>query len=480
MSKDVSTNNTDDFYEDDDLYYDELEYEDYENYDTEVPSIDEAKKDETVVYDTYETLEYDRDDYGEYDNSAYTYDNSYEEDNYQEKHKFGNNIKKILLVILLILFIFVLFLFFKSTRNNKKTSNLSDNIKIINKVNNNYNDIFNKMKNSSLVYFTKEHIDNNDAEISLGQMQELNIIDNVDSKYDINKSKSTLKDNILKIEVFDGNKAKTKTYVVGNYIYCKDTYYCVRSTDFENKSYEYEKEGEKQIHEWSDWSEYVETSCDTSEVECDIDDASCLKEIKTNYKYNYDSKNMIYQVARNAFSTTNKEVLSVCNNFDYVKINNAYYRTEKNANFKVLGLITKNTQSDYYNWKYNGRNKYHNPPSDTINTRYVFVEADYSNCGDSCSDHPDYYYDSYTFTKSLVNVSNVVSDCNTYTTKVVPNYIIENQKITVSREENNDTKICYMSSRERTVTQDDKIIKWSNYNNKELLSEGYNYTGNFK
>ena len=468
---------SEDFYEDDDLYYDELEYDDdfdYENYSTDDDD-DQDSRIETTNYDEYE---YDREDYGDYDNDTYVYEDEYEKTS-NKKYYLKDSIKKVLFIIFIIILIFILLLFFKSIKRNKVSKNTNDAIKVIKKIETNYNDIFDKMKNASLEYFTKERI-NGENTLTLLKMQELNLIDNVDSKYDSVKSVATLTKNILKIEAVADNKSKTKTYVVGNYIYCKDTYYCEKSSTMENKSYEYSKDGDKHFSDWSNWTEYEETSCDTKEISCNEDDYSCLTEVKTDYKTTINEKNMVYQTSRNAFSTKDKEISKVCSNYDYIKINGIYYRTDKDSNFKVLGLINKNTVSNYYNWRYNGREKYHNPPSDTINTRYVFVSEDYSNCDDTCSDHPDYYYDSYTFTKQLVKVINTTNDCNTFINKVIPNYIIENQKITVSREENISDKICYKSTRTREVSQDEKEIEWSNYNDKKLLENGYNYTGSFK
>ena len=189
---------------------------------------------------------------------------------------------------------------------------------------------------------------------------------------------------------------------------------------------------------------------------------------------------MTYQTERSAFKTLEKEIRPICKNYDYIKINGSYYRTIKDSNYKLIGNIKSNTQADYYNWKYNGRKLYHNPPSDTVNTRYVFVREDYSNCSTTCSDHPDYYYDSYTYTKELTRVNNTESDCNSLITKVVPNFGIEPQKITVSREEKSINTVCYESIRTRILNEGKKTTKWSNYNDKKLLEKGYNYTGKNK
>lgn len=454
---------TDDFNEDDDLYYEDLEYDDEFDY------TDDYQPEEIDRY-----LEDEEDSYDEYDETE-------EKETKVEKHYYlKNSVKGIIFIIFVILLIIILLIFFKSlkAKNTNKTDN--NEVKVIKKLEKvtNSNDIFNKMKDASLKYFTKEKLET-EKSINLATMKDLNLIELNSNKYDITKSQATLDNNKLKIDLYTGSKKETKSYIVGNYIYCKDTYYCEKSSTLESKSYEYTKEGKKNISDWSNWSEYEETSCDVKEITCQKDDIDCLTEIRTDSKNTQEEKNMVYQVSRSAFKTLTKEIKSTCSNYDYIKINGIYYRTEKNSNYKMLGAITKDTKSNYYNWVYNGRNKYHNPPSDTIDTRYVFVGADYSNCGATCKDHPDYYYDVYKFNKSLVQVNNT-NECSNLVNRVVPNYAIEEQKITVSRLEKQTASICYKSERTRQINQEENIIKWSNYNDKKLLKEGYNYTGEYK
>ncbi len=472
MSK-TNESYSDDFYEDDD-YYDDLEYTDDSD---SLLYYDQDNQKYIREVDEEENTE-EENDYDEYD-----YEDTYEDTEYETKPKkkyyLKDNIKAIIFIVLVIILVFILLMFFKSTKSKKVNNNIND-VKIVKKIINNNDNMFKKMKDASLTYFTKEKLESENS-LSLSKMNELGLIDNIDSKYNQNDSVATIDNKKLKIELVTNDKKDTKTYIVDNYIYCKDTYLCEKSSTMENKSYEYTKEGEKHLSNWSAWTDYEETSCDIEKINCDNKDTDCLTEIRTKTSNSKsETKTMTYQTSRSAFRTITKEVGQICSNYDYVKINGIYYRTEKNSNYKSLGEIKKTTQASYYNWKYNGRKKYHTPPSDTINTRYVFVEADYSKCGNTCNDNPDYYYDSYTFTKDLVRVSNTTSDCNTYITKVIPNYVIEEQKVTVSRDEKENVTVCYKSERTRTVTQDEDEIKWSNYNDEKLLNSGYNYTGQIK
>lgn len=464
------------FNEDDDLYYEDLEYDDdyeyeYQDEYEDVDSEEKVNENDNYVDEYEEKLEADDD-----------YIDEYEEESVKTKKKYylRNNVKVILVVLLIIILFIIGILIINSLKSKSVKQYNKEEIKVIKKVDvddKKFDNMFVLMKDASLSYFNDS---NNTDKLTLSKMNELELIKDIDSNYDINNSNASILNDNLEINVKYKDINKTKTYIIGNYIYCKDTYYCEKSVDLENKEYEYSKEGEKHLSEWSSWSKVTETSCDTKKIICSENDFSCLSEVKVDVKINEDMKEMIYQTSRNAFTTLDKEIKLVCKEYDYIKINGIYYRTEKNSNFRYLGAIKKDTQSDYYNFKYNGRKKYYLPPSDTINTRYVFVKEDYSNCKDTCSTHPEYYYDSYTFTKPLIQVSDLKKDCNVIINKVVPNYNIEQQKVTVSRKEKVKSSTCYQSVRKRQITQDENDIKWGKYNDKELLDSGYKYTGEYK
>ena len=468
----------DDFYEQD-IYDEEYEYDynddnyNYEDYDEYLDkSLEENAKIPENEYEEYE--EYD--DYYEYED--------YDEE--KNENTFGLIIRKLIkyfiIFLILIFIIWLIFIFIKPKANNNKVKD--DDVKVIKKNNSNYEEMFLKMKNATLNYYNEDNLEDENT-LSLEQMKDANLIDNIASSYNLEKSyaKVTKNDSDYKLEihVVDNEKEYSKSYILGKYIYCNDTYLCEKDSSLEKELYEYEKANSPILSNWSAWTNYEQTSCDTNKITCDDNDINCLTEVKISSKNITTGKeNKVYKTSRSAFKTIEKEVKQVCGNYDYIKINGVYYRTEKDSNFKLLGAIKKDTRSNYYNFRYNGRNSYHTPPNDTINTRYVFVDADYSNCSNTCSDHPNYYYDSYTFTKSLVPVTNPLLDCNNHITKVIPNYLIEPQQITVSRDEVKQELVCYKSSRTRTKENQENTIKWSNYDDRELLDNGYSYTGNRK
>lgn len=254
----------------------------------------------------------------------------------------------------------------------------------------------------------------------------------------------------------------------------------VKETDVDDTGkylYEYVKEEKKSS--WSTWTNEIETSCDTKTITCNDD--TCNKEVEVTKKnVQLASENKIYTSSRSAFKTNGKEIKQVCRNYDYIKINGIYYRTESNSGFKDIGLIKKTTQSNYNNWIYRGRSSFKNPPNDTLTVRYVFVEADYSKCGDTCSDGPNYYYDMYTFRYSLSYSANPQSDCNNLIQKGIPDYSINPQQISVARLEKKYTTVCYKKERTKITSTDVKENKWSTYNDENLLNSGYIYSGNKK
>ncbi len=476
----------DEFNELDNLDYleDEVIYdEDYDNYydddfDTE---IDEYDDDYTISdsedYKYEDNLELD-------ENYQYNEIESENDDKLEKTINLRNKMIRIFLIILLLIIIILLSsVFIKSFIS--KNKNEKDEVTVTKKEKENYDEIFSLMKNACINYYDQEKIDNDEI-LTLKKMKELSLIKTVDENYDDENSIAYIKkkdDNYeLTINVKYNNIKKTKTYILGHYSYCTNTYLCEKDETLENETYlyEYSKEGKVTLSNWSSWSNYVNTSCTTKNISCDTDDMNCLTEIKVIQKEEKSgTKNKYYINYRSAFQTNQKEVRKVCSNFDYIKINGVYYRTEKNSNYKMLGAIKKTTMANYYNFRYDGRYSYQNPPNDTIATRFVFVGPDYSNCKDTCDGKIKYYYDAYTFTKSLTKVSNPELDCNNSTTIVIPNYSITKQKITVNFEEPQYQTVCYKTTRTRTKQNDSDTV-WSKEDDSKLLDNGYTYTGNKK
>lgn len=451
-------NTNDDFFEQDNYYYD-----------------DESSFDN--VLDDYDYLDYNYDSVNRNDEDYYDYDYSEEsqEDNYNKKTNFRTKIVKLILVLITILLVLWVITLFTKTNNNKVKEN-DDEVKVIKTTTIDYEEMFLKTKTAALKYYNEERVvDSLDQEKSLKLLESLEYLTIDSNEYNLDQSNVMLIENddkySLIITLIYDDESQNRTYEVDNYSYCIDSYLCDEQNilgDTEDNTQEInESTNESQteattnqevkkvnLSSWSLWSNYERASCDTQTITCEENDTNCLKEVKTyERKEKVSTYNKVYSNSRLAFSNNETETINICNKYDYVKINGIYYRTEKNSNFKVLGAIKKDTKSNYYNWRYDGRSSYITPPSDTITTRYVYVEPDYSNCGNTCTNNPKYYYDKYTFTKSLVAISNPATDCTTLSLKVVANYSILKQNINVSREENLYGTVCYKSTRTRKVIE---------------------------
>ena len=475
--------------EDDYPFEDDYYYEDDDFFDT-MSSDDNYEDDD--VYKDYQSYDVDR------NNTEYDTYSEYSEEEEGSKKDFRGIVVKLIIILFTIALVIWLVIMGISANNDGKKSNNNDEVTTVKSIKTDNDKLFEKMKEAALNYYNEDNIDSDDNTLTLQMMIELELIADIDDQYDLEESQASItksdSEYQLNLKLVYDQITKTKTYLVSNYSYCDTTYLCekqenssedsdsssVEDEDVDAYLYEYIKEGKISLSDWSLWSDYEKTSCDTEKVSCNNSDGNCLTEVKI-YKRGErtGTQNKVYKNYRSAFKTLEKETGKVCGNYDYIKINGVYYRTEKDSNFKVLGAIKKDTQSNYYNWKYNGRASYKTPPNDTINTRYVFVSADYTSCGTTCNNGPNYYYDSYVFTKGITAVSSLTADCNTLVTKVIPNYSITQQEITVSREEGVYETACYKSIRTRTKT-DDSTTKWSKYNDEKLLDDGYTYTGNKK
>lgn len=437
-------------FEDLDSFFEQDKYQ-YEE-EIQLEQNDISTEYEYLNYD-YETIDRNNeiDEYEEY------------EDEYDTKSNFRTNIVKyILIIICIFLVIWLLSLAVKSINKKNIKSEKVEEVKVITKKDYDYNTMFEKVKLASLKYYnekrTQEEIG---SEKTLKLLNSLQYLKDVPEGYNIEQSNVKLSKGVdsynLTVTLITDEDKKIKNYLVSNYSYCIDTFLCEKQAILsETEPVEEPKEEQKpKLSTWGLWSSYEKTSCDTKAVTCNQNDSNCLTEIKLyERKEKLDNYKKVYTSSRNAFSNNPNENINICSNYDYIKINNIYYRTEKNSNFKMVGAIKKDTKSNYYNWRYDGRQSYVTPPSDTTTTRYVFVEADYSNCGNTCSNNPKYYYDKYTFTKPLVATNNPSKDCNSLISKSIPSYTIAKQNINVSRNEELYGTVCYKSTRTRKIIEE--------------------------
>lgn len=252
--------------------------------------------------------------------------------------------------------------------------------------------------------------------------------------------------------------------------------------------YEYAKTIKASFSSWTKWSGWLETSCNTRAITCDTNDISCLREVKLyNRKEKIGTHEKEYIKERNVQIKASSYSEKTCKKYSYVIVNNTTYAVTNT--YTNVTNITSSTASSVAGWKYEGRALYNNPPRDTEKTRYIFVGADYSYCSDTCTTLPNYYYDKYTYTGSMTRVSStseapvssgsqVVATCTDYETKIVNVYRNVVKTEIATRTEPLYGTVCYSSDRTRKLKSAGKTEKtWSYYNDTNLLSNNWYYTG---
>lgn len=268
--------------------------------------------------------------------------------------------------------------------------------------------------------------------------------------------------------------------------------------------YEYKKTTSTQFSAWTSWSNWQKTSCSTKEINCSDSNPNCLYKLQmASRKEQIGTYRKTYAKTREKIVQTGSYNVKSCNNFNYVKINQTLYATTTNTTYTTINTITRTTQSSTGSWKYVGRGSYKNPPRDTQGTSYKFVGADYSYCADTCTTLPNYYYDKYTYTGGLSSVSSTTTpgqttsssssstssststryeaSCGGYTIKTVPIYGTVNVTEKSTRTEKLYGTVCYKSTKSRQIQRTGTTsTKWSYYNDKSLLNDGWTYTGKKK
>ena len=274
---------------------------------------------------------------------------------------------------------------------------------------------------------------------------------------------------------------------------------CIPSVEYE---YEYKKTTPAQFSNWTDWSAWSKTNCATQEINCSNSDVSCLKKLQIyKQKQKIGEYDKTYTRERSKLVQTGSYTQKSCAKYNYVEINKTTYVTTTTTTYTATDTITSVTQHSTGGWVYNGRASYKNPPSDTAAKHYKFVGADYSNCTDTCTTLPNYYYDSYTYTGGLSSVTSTTTpgsvtsstsssttsstettyeaSCGELVTKTIPiyGYITVTEKDT--RREPLYGTICYQSTKSRELLSNEVTkYKWSTENDMTLINAGWVKTGN--
>ena len=490
---------------DDSSYSDDLIYEDNNN---------NFQNTDPVEYANYNDYDYTYDTSIENDSNNYDYNYDYEDDNtddYKESNiLFENRTKIVTGIVVVIILLLIVWITPQFVNNSKKTTSEVT----LTKKTDTESDI-SKLKQAALKYYEENivPVNVNDAnKLTLKELLDKKLIKNISSSY--NNKKSYIKltkledDFLLEIQLVKDKIIKKKEYHINNYSYCSSTYLCeeedimdpnpsiessdaeetveVENTesgdsDTENYQYEYSKNENGKLSDWSIWSNYSKTNCTTKAITCKNDDFNCLSETKLyNRKEQLGTTTRQYNASRNSYTFIKQETIKGCPNYDYAKINNVYYKTASFNQFTSLGTFSISSPTNHGAWTYLGRKTYQTPPSDNIKTRYVFVDSE-RYC-ENCSSSPSYTYDVYQFNGNLQTVNNINAECQKQKIqRNIPIYNISYQSISVNRTETLYGTVCYKSERTRKITKQGKTkTTWSNYDDEKLLNSGYTYTGNKK
>ena len=259
--------------------------------------------------------------------------------------------------------------------------------------------------------------------------------------------------------------------------------------------YEYSKTTPDSLTDWTSWTSWEKSDCSTKEINCSDSSLSCLNKLQMlKRKEKIGTYQKSYARTRQVVKQTGSYTKKACSKYNYVEINKTIYATT--TTYTTVNTITSSTKGNSGSWSYNGRKSYSNPPKDTNNTHFVFAGADYSYCGETCTTLPNYYYDSYSLSGSLTNVKSTTTpgssttssstttsheaSCGEYVYKTIPIY----STITVTdkdyRTEPLYGDVCYKSTKSRSVISGKTDVKWSTYEDRSLLDDGWIYTGNKK
>lgn len=249
--------------------------------------------------------------------------------------------------------------------------------------------------------------------------------------------------------------------------------------------YEYAKKTSTTTYKWgpwSSWQSYVDKD-GISEVTCDEKDFTCLKEVQTKKEFEQvGTYTKYYKREREESQQLSSYTAKYCKNYNYVVYENTiYYTTSSTSGYN-------STSSD--SWVKSGSvTTYTNPPADSPTVRYVLVGADYDDCNNTCTTTPKFKYQKYVYKYNLSKGGTYTSSTNSKlevtcaeeTTKTIPVYANVKVYDVVERQEPAYAYVKYYRTRIRTLdTSNSEDIKWSYYNDRSLLDNGYTYTGRKK
>ncbi len=231
------------------------------------------------------------------------------------------------------------------------------------------------------------------------------------------------------------------------------------------KEYEYSKTITAQYSEWSAWTKHIKKANDG--VVYGLTDTKEVVDLGTEYvkigmtkpKYEYASVTQTVPVQIGTYNYT------VCTNYTYVADAETIYRIDSD-------------------WEYVDEWEYgYNPPANTVDTQWIVQGDNNAECSEECTNHPyPVYRKQVRKVTKYTKYSNIAATCTETENRSIPLYGTE-QKTTMVQVLKEASKpyyayVSYYKVRTRTLLQEAKTTyKWSSYNDKTLLSQGYTMTG---
>lgn len=247
--------------------------------------------------------------------------------------------------------------------------------------------------------------------------------------------------------------------------------------------YEYMKTTSTTTWKWGNWSTWktYRDSDGIKDITCDEKDFSCLKEVQTKKEFEkVGSFTKYYKREREESQKLSSYQAKYCKSYNYVVYGNTIYYT--------TGGGYESTSSG--SWVKSGSPvAYTNPPADSATVRYVLTGADYDDCSNTCVTTPKFYYQKYVYKYSVHKTgtyttggnNRVEVSCADVVTKTIPVYANVKVYDVVERQEPAYAYVKYYRERTRTLdTSQSSSVKWSYYNDRSLLDNGYTYTGRKK
>ncbi len=281
---------------------------------------------------------------------------------------------------------------------------------------------------------------------------------------------------------------------------------CTGPDDEKTYIYEYKKVTGATYSEWTKWSDWEKTSCDTEEINCKDDNPSCTNKLQMlEHKEKIGTYKDTFTKDREELRLFSSYAQKTCSKFDYLIVDNITYTIKDVTKYtKYEDIKTTTTTQSSGSWSYVGTSAYSNPPRDTATTRYKFVGADYSYCTTVCTTLPKFFYAKYSYTGNDVtkttsttstydidvaksssttkDIDTVVeASCGKYTTKNVPVYrtVTVTDKDTIEKDLYGT--VCYKSTKSRDIIDQGKTeYKWSVANDQALIDAGWVMTGEKK